>query len=818
MGNADPSRKPHRLNSPESARGHQLFLLLSLSLNLALLLFLVFVCGRPAAKVAPVAPFKPDTTRESGGGMRTDSKGVAALGARASQWDQLASADLAVYAANLRAAGCPQKTVRDILLPLIEGKFAWAAEPVPGPTNFWASFSQRQAAGAARAEQESALEQQRDKTLKELLGFAWTFEGLKHAWEGESAFFLGFLDYERAEKLYCINDRFKKKFSRAERFNRKDRRLAIYQALRQEVGEVLSPAEFEETELRGIAMISHRRNPNIFKTGLSGSELRQLMVLRRDLCNPIQLALLERGGELFQEHYSASEQQFNTAARALLGDSGFMGYLQSCDSSIDRTLASAGKRALAPEPGAATVRHSPGGNCPGTGNSPMVRAPRRKASAPGGGAAKRQRANHGVVQLRNQQPADQNQPGLAPGDCKSMSSRLLSFSLCLNLVLLGLAGYLGGRSKFGGSAPPGTEQMTQTNIVTEVSAKLALAAAPAPGPLASLRWSDIESDDYVTYAANLRKAGCPEPILRRIIGADLDELYAQKVFGLVKEFHGDFWNIAAREDVREYIERTLEKQVKGLCKERDALLKRVVGEEAHEASSLQMASAPESRCIDFLPPAKQEQLRQLAERYEVMMQAVRQTELSPKEKEFKLAQLRQEMESDRAQILSPEELAEYKLRKSGAASDLEHLHGADFSETELRNVAKVTDDYNSRTDSEKETDTETLDQKLQTVLGPARFAEFNRARSASYRELYEVASAFGLPSDRAAEIFDLRIESEKQSDAIRADKIRPAEEKQALLDELQEQVEQAVVTKLGEGAYQSYKARNGRWINSLGRL
>ena len=44
------------------------------------------------------------------------------------------------------------------------------------------------------------------------------------------------------------------------------------------------------------------------------------------------------------------------------------------------------------------------------------------------------------------------------------------------------------------------------------------------------------------------------------------------------------------------------------------------------------------------------------------------------------------------------------------------------------------------------------------------------------------------------------------------------EEKQALLDDLQEQVEQTVLTKFGAGAYQSYKARGGRWINSLGRL
>ena len=120
--------------------------------------------------------------------------------------------------------------------------------------------------------------------------------------------------------------------------------------------------------------------------------------------------------------------------------------------------------------------------------------------------------------------------------------------------------------------------------------------------------------------------------------------------------------------------------------------------------------------------------------------------------------------------------------------------------TELRSVAKALDDYHRQTETQTETDPETLDEKLQAVLGSARFADLNRARSASYRELYEVASDFGLPSATAAEIFDLRIESEKQSNEIRTDKNRSPEEKQALLDGLQDQVEQSVLNKFGAGA------------------
>jgi hypothetical protein len=185
-----------------------------------------------------------------------------------------------------------------------------------------------------------------------------------------------------------------------------------------------------------------------------------------------------------------------------------------------------------------------------------------------------------------------------------MNSRLLSFSLSLNLVLLGAAGYWVVRSV--GRTLPAAGPISQTNSTWKIPelAPPAVAAAPA-----SVRWNELESKDYPTYVANLRKVGCPEPVLRRIIGAELKELYAQKVFVLVEEFHRDFWAIAARENVRVNFEKTLGRQVKALCQESDALLKQLVGEPSRELSSARPTSVPESRFTDFLPPAKQEQLR-----------------------------------------------------------------------------------------------------------------------------------------------------------------------------------------------------------------
>jgi len=344
-----------------------------------------------------------------------------------------------------------------------------------------------------------------------------------------------------------------------------------------------------------------------------------------------------------------------------------------------------------------------------------------------------------------------------------MSSRVLSFSLGLNLVLLAVAGYRTARIHSAGSmsSMTGTVAVSPTNPSIEngpelVSSSTAIAAAP-------LRWSDLESGDYPIYVANLRKAGCPEPILRRIIGADLKELYARKAFALTQEFQRDFWVIAARENVRDYFDRSLAQQVKALCSEPDTLLNQLLGEPSSELRPVPSTATPENR-------------------------------------------------------LTPEQLGEYNLRQSPAAKEIQGLYGVDFSEVELRNLAKILDEYHRRAEIQAETDSETLDQTIQAVLGPERFADFNRARSASYRELCELVSDFDRPAEAAAEIFDLRLNSEKQSDEIRADKNRSIEQKQEVLDDLQEQVEKTMLIKLGAEAYQSYKAGEGRWINSLGRL
>jgi len=331
METSELSRTRRRPNAAQPARMTRLFLFLSLSLNLGLLLFLALVTQRPEAVSA---------TQTRGPILRTlEAKHFSARPAHASPWAQLESDDLAVYASNLRASGCPSETVRDILLPLIDEKFGHLEASVSEPTNFWANFSQRRAAASAWVEQGIALRQQKDKAIKEILGFEWSSEGLDQARASEAAGSVGCLDYDSAEKLLCITDRFNAQFLRVASSHRIDRRSAIYQKWHDEISEILSPADLEETELRGMLMIFQRRNPNLCSAGLSGSEMRQLMTFRCELSKAFPSALIAGDNELLQEPDSTGERQFLVKARGLLGDNRFIDYLKSCDASFEKTLA-----------------------------------------------------------------------------------------------------------------------------------------------------------------------------------------------------------------------------------------------------------------------------------------------------------------------------------------------------------------------------------------------------------------------------------------------------------------------------------------------
>ena len=98
--------------------------------------------------------------------------------------------------------------------------------------------------------------------------------------------------------------------------------------------------------------------------------------------------------------------------------------------------------------------------------------------------------------------------------------RILHFSLTANLLLLGTLGYLVLHNN--ANRQPRAEER-----VLPLSTPTPTPPPPPPDP-PRFQWSQIESPDYLTYIANLRGIDCPEPTIRDIISADVENLFEQK--------------------------------------------------------------------------------------------------------------------------------------------------------------------------------------------------------------------------------------------------------------------------------------------------
>ncbi len=94
-------------------------------------------------------------------------------------------------------------------------------------------------------------------------------------------------------------------------------------------------------------------------------------------------------------------------------------------------------------------------------------------------------------------------------------------SLALNFLLAVIASIFWLQHQ---KASPVT--VTVANKEISLSAPVEKYTAPAPAPL--FRWSQLESEDYPTFIANLRRIGCPEETIRLLVSGEISQIYLEK--------------------------------------------------------------------------------------------------------------------------------------------------------------------------------------------------------------------------------------------------------------------------------------------------
>jgi len=256
------------------------------------------------------------------------------------RWSQIESEHYPAYITDLRTIGCPEKTIRDIILADLEKLYQSRLE-ASRQTNdgqFWRTAEQREKARRDSNRRERELNREKRAMIKTLLGLDYDQAALEAWWdEQEFAVVLSFLPESKPVEVIATLSRF------GEQDNEIDDRAGgiltpedvalkkgFFNQMLAELGQRLTPSQLEEAELRSIAIIGAmsfpfgKQEPAELK--LTGVELREFMRLKWQWDSPLNEEF-EWPDEAFEEERRRGQEEFEARARKLMGDDRFVAFL-----------------------------------------------------------------------------------------------------------------------------------------------------------------------------------------------------------------------------------------------------------------------------------------------------------------------------------------------------------------------------------------------------------------------------------------------------------------------------------------------------------
>jgi hypothetical protein len=412
-------------------------------------------------------------------------------------------------------------------------------------------------------------------------------------------------------------------------------------------------------------------------------------------------------------------------------------------------------------------------------------------------------------------------------------SGLLLASIALNLVLATVLVVLGWQRS--SPAPtrfsPGLQSTSADQPVTEAPPG-AIDQPAQPSPPVRFHWGLVESADYRQYIANLRAVGCPERLIRDIIIADVATLYAGKMSAL-NSVREDWqpWDGSDRRQVRN---RERSTRVRALQAEQRALLRELLGIEWSEQwNELMHDGGIFALVLGFLPEEKPSQLVALIEEFS---EASRQVDEKAKgilleEDREQLVKLRRGMMTKFAALMSPAEFEELSLRAQSVGKLMEgdiHLDGVTLSGPEFRQLcglSRITGDIiqdeilrnrnrKDLSDEEEEQRQKQFEAEVKKLLGPTRFADFQRAQQPEFRDAFEFTEEHRLPVSTAAKISDAMRNAQEQADEIKQNQSLSPDEQLAALTLLKSVTVNALSSALGP-KYAEYARTKGTTLDDL---
>lgn len=357
-----------------------------------------------------------------------------------------------------------------------------------------------------------------------------------------------------------------------------------------------------------------------------------------------------------------------------------------------------------------------------------------------------------------------------------------------------------------------------------------------PVAVPSFHWTEVESTDYKEYIARLRGVQCPEETIRDIIVADINKLYAPREAAL--KVPGDEDDSVSDDRVRRWAPFERRKQLREIQKEKNALLKELLGIElpleplrARGARSYELFEA----AFKSLPAEKRELVREIQETYWQTSDSLKDKHSNRRSpaylEDYKQANI--ERRAKLMQVLSPEEMDLYEMRTSNVGQNLQYsLEGFNPSEEEFKTIWRIrkgieepyggllgpgssvdaagNPPLDGRTSQERRADALA---RVKEALGPERARQYELSQDGTYRTLNLLGQRYGLSSETVMQGYDLQQKYRDEHQQLLNNRSLPDADRSAALSLLWENHQKQFSTTVGERAARAFQGNRGRFYD-----
>ncbi len=389
----------------------------------------------------------------------------------------------------------------------------------------------------------------------------------------------------------------------------------------------------------------------------------------------------------------------------------------------------------------------------------------------------------------------------------------LLLSLALNALLVLALGWV-WRPRVVPATDAGVAP-TATAVVASAEARLAFKNQAAADPrlrqftTESVDWSRFSTGDWPRFRDELVACGCPRPTVRHILVPLVNRHFSQRLQAAAAEISARFWEVFCP-PARERKE-TWEKRFETLDSERRATLEQLFPGNWTESAEPPV-QLPDTR-LGFLPPALADQVLAAEKNREALIEEAHNTQTEPHLQEELIQQARAAFEAELKRLLSPEELAEWRARNSSRAGWVKHLNGVELSPAELAEIARLKDTESGRGNpppmSPGEQETE-----IKALLGPERFAEFERAQDGSYQQWLNLSRRTGLGESELNTLWQKQKDVQAQARQLVRDPALSRADCTAELTALRVQHEELIRESLAPipGAFEAWQRQQTHWL------